>query len=68
MAAAPEKEKVPRFPRDSLKVLEEIIMHGDGGKYFSIVRDRGHGTNMAKADAWNYITGRFNEVSPCLSY
>ena len=62
MAAAPEKEKVPRFPRDSLKVLEEIIMHGDGGKYFSIVRDRGHGTNMAKADAWNCITGRFNEV------
>ena len=62
MAAAPEKEKVPRFPRDSLKVLEEIIMHGDGGKYFSIVRDRGNSTNLAKAEAWNFITGRFNEV------
>jgi hypothetical protein len=62
MAAVAEKEKVPRFPRGSLKVLEEIIMHGDGGKYFSIVRGYGHSNNMAKADAWNFITGRFNEV------
>ncbi len=31
MAAVAENEKVPRFPRGSLKVLEEIIMHGDGG-------------------------------------
>jgi hypothetical protein len=62
MAAAAEKEKVPRFPKGSLRVLEEIIKYGDRGKYFSIARDRSNSTNIAKADAWNFITGQFNEV------
>jgi hypothetical protein len=62
MAAAAEKEKVPKFPKGSLPVLEEIIKHGDGGNYFSIVRDPSHSTNMAKADALNFIAGQFNEV------
>jgi len=62
MAAAAEKEKVLKFPKGSLQVLEEIVKHEDGGKYFSILRDRSHSTNMAKADAWNFIARQFNEV------
>ncbi len=62
MAAAAEREKVPRFPKGSLQVLEEIVKHEDGGKYFSILRDRSHSTNMAKADTWNFIAGQFKDV------
>jgi hypothetical protein len=55
-------EKVPRFPKGSLRVLEEIIKNGNGGKYFAVVRDRSTTTNMAKSEAWNFITRQFNEV------
>ncbi len=55
--------KGKRFPEGSWKVLEDIIVNGEDGRFFEILHDRSPSANMARADVWNSITILFNEVS-----
>jgi hypothetical protein len=64
---APEKQKGGRFPEGSWKVLEEIVINGNDGRYLEIVRNRDMATNMAKAQVWNTITNQFNEVGTLIT-
>jgi hypothetical protein len=55
--------KGKRFPEGSWKVLEDIIVNGEDGRFFEILHDRSPSANMARADVWNSITILFNEVT-----
>ena len=58
-----EGEGSGQFPEGSWEVLQDIILHGDGGRHLEPVVTRDVSKNYEKEQVWNKITTSFNEVS-----
>jgi hypothetical protein len=43
--------------------LQDIIIHGEGGKFLNALRVRNAATNMIKAEIWETITQMFIQVT-----
>jgi hypothetical protein len=43
--------------------LQDIIIHGEGGKFLNALRVRNAATNMTKAEIWETITQKFIQVT-----
>jgi hypothetical protein len=61
-STTPELQKGKRFLPSEWKALEYIVINGEGGRFFDVVRDRSCASNMARADVWTAINKLFNEV------
>ena len=51
-----------RFPKDAFKVLQDIIIHAEGGRFLEPVVTRDVSRNFEKKEVWLDITAIFNEV------
>jgi hypothetical protein len=56
------KKSKKMFTGSVWKVLQEIILHRENGRFQESLRVRDTSVNMIKAEIWNKITSYFNQV------
>jgi hypothetical protein len=51
------------FTHGHWEILQNIVIHGDVGRFLQILQVRDTSTNLSKAEVWGSITSIFNQVS-----
>jgi hypothetical protein len=57
-----EKKQRVTFSQQHWEILQEIIIHGEGGRFLRALRVRDTSTNLTKAEIWEKITQYFIQV------
>jgi hypothetical protein len=58
-----DKKHRANFTKMHWDTLQDIIIHGEGGKFLNALRVRNAATNMIKAEIWETITQMFIQVT-----
>jgi hypothetical protein len=59
---ADKKQQRFVFTPGHWEILQNIVIHGDEGRFLRVLRVRDTSTNLTKAEVWDNITNIFNEV------
>jgi hypothetical protein len=57
-----DKKQRANFSQIHWNTLQDIIIHGEGGRFLNALRVRNAATNMTKAEIWETITQMFIQV------
>jgi hypothetical protein len=50
------------FDENEKKILWELVVNSEGGKFVRVLRDKSSSKNFEKSDVWNSITERYVQV------